>query len=157
MVGDTFDINKRVFKQKIPDHVGPGENIGNLIVREKNIMLAKEHQFDCGNNYQLLITKEVFKITKEIQTKKAMTSTFLFTEVPFDLGSYTWPYGFEHRPLELSMSPRNKVVRTAHRDIFTTRTDAHSNSFAHAFKENSMTNEPDDQLILGDKTKKPEG
>lgn len=104
--------------------MGLGENIGNLIVREKNIMLAKEHQVDCGNNYQLLITKEVFKITKEVSNRKTMTSTFLFSEVPFEQGSYTWPYQFENRPLELSMSPRNKVVKSYTKDGFNSKPEA---------------------------------
>jgi hypothetical protein len=49
--GETFDINKRVFKQIIPEHCPTGENIGNLIVREKNVMLAKTHNPMYNENY----------------------------------------------------------------------------------------------------------
>lgn len=59
-----FDINKRVFKQVIPAICPIGENIGNLIVRQKNIMLAKEHNIEHGDNFHLLITKEVFIIER---------------------------------------------------------------------------------------------
>lgn len=40
--------------------------MGNLIVREKNIMLAKEHNIELGDKFLLLITKEVFIIEKEL-------------------------------------------------------------------------------------------
>ena len=60
-----FDINKRIFRQVIPE-CPPGESIGNLIVREKNIMLAKEHNVDRGDKFFLLITKEMFRIEQEI-------------------------------------------------------------------------------------------
>lgn len=59
------------------------------MIREKNIMLAKEHNVDYGDNYQLLITKEVFKVEYEYNRElNPYTQTYLFSEIPQDKQGY---------------------------------------------------------------------
>ena len=103
-----------MYKQTIPAFVNGDENLGNLIVREKNKMLAKDHKGALDTIIPLLITKEVFIVSKEaLNCKGAFTKTYLFGEVPTCSNDYAWPFELDQNVSEgygIGLHIREKTI-----------------------------------------------
>lgn len=61
-------------------------------------MLAKDHNMDLGENFLLLITKEVFIIEKEQnRCQLPFTQTYIFSNIPNDCLTYKWPFSTDEK------------------------------------------------------------
>lgn len=70
-----------------------------------------------GDNYQLLITKEVFKIEQDKnRLQLPFQQTYIFSDIPQDCLTYKWPFSNDEKSENAMSQPKENPVSTQEKE-----------------------------------------